>query len=349
MHVLVTGGLGQIGQVVTTRLLERGYKVRVIDTLVEQDVSAEITAANYRQADLRDFERVRVCCENIDAVVHLAAIPQPLESKSAEIFHINAGGTFNVYQAAAEAGIKRVVSASSINVLGNGYGQRFIKVHYLPIDEAHPGYTTDVYAFSKTIGEKIAAYFWRYAGISSFCLRFPFVFDAAKYPAGWMRQHVEQVQTAYETLLALPESARRQQVETFKADYLQRRRQVTQGKILFSDIFDHLEKTPGAMLLFGYADFWAILDVRDAALAVEKALQTDVRGCHPLFVTDSHNSAGLPSRDLAGLLYPKVQTWEKALTGPETLFNIDRARAVLGFEPENSVSRLWPADEDVLR
>ena len=68
-----------------------------------------------------------------------------------QIFQINAAGSFNVYQAAADAGIKRVVSASSINALGFNFGVKASRIRYLPIDEDHPNVTTDAYSFCKEV------------------------------------------------------------------------------------------------------------------------------------------------------------------------------------------------------
>jgi nucleoside-diphosphate-sugar epimerase len=97
------------------------------------------------------------------------------------LFHINCTGTFNVYQAAAEEGIKRVVSASSINALGFNFGGVPFQLSYLPIDEAHPTQTSDVYSLSKQILEDTADYFWRRDGISGVCLRLPFVSCRAQH------------------------------------------------------------------------------------------------------------------------------------------------------------------------
>jgi nucleoside-diphosphate-sugar epimerase len=73
-----------------------------------------------------------------DQVVHLAALASPVVGRPEEVFRVNAEGTFNVFQAAAEAGIRRVVQASSINALGLYYGVRTTDPLYFPVDEAAP-------------------------------------------------------------------------------------------------------------------------------------------------------------------------------------------------------------------
>ena len=179
MKILVTGGIGNIGLVVVKHLIDRGYELRVIDRKspeeLEPGLFSEVENFEYRQVDIRNFKAVKDSLEGMDSVVHLAAIPHPMIENASEIFSINAGGTFNIYQAAAEFGINRIASASSINFLGNGFGKRPIDVKYFPIDEDHPGYATDVYAFSKQLVEAIAAFFWQRDAITSACLRFPFV------------------------------------------------------------------------------------------------------------------------------------------------------------------------------
>ena len=173
MNALVTGGTGTVGRLMVSRLLRGGHRVRVIG--VEED--ADVGDAEYHQCDITDFASVREPVRGMEGVVHLAAIPHPSRSSADALFHINCTGTFNVYQAAAEEGIKRVVSASSINALGFNFGVVPFQLTYLPIDEAHPTQTTDVYSLSKQILEDTADYFWRRDGISGVCLRLLFVFD----------------------------------------------------------------------------------------------------------------------------------------------------------------------------
>jgi len=101
--------------------LERGYALRIIDQIDPKEIEPEIAAKNqdaeYQQVDIRDFQAVLESCKGVDIIVHLAAIPHHLGGKEPEISQINAGGTFNVVQAAADLGINQVVCASSINFL----------------------------------------------------------------------------------------------------------------------------------------------------------------------------------------------------------------------------------------
>ncbi|MDP6701066.1 MAG: NAD-dependent epimerase/dehydratase family protein, partial [Candidatus Latescibacteria bacterium] len=118
MQVLVTGGTGTVGRRCVARLIRAGHHVRVIGL----DQNLAIDGADFRTCNITDYTATRAQVEGIEGIVHLAAIPNPQGGTGPDIFHINCTGTYNVYQAAAEAGIKRVVSASSINALGFNFG-----------------------------------------------------------------------------------------------------------------------------------------------------------------------------------------------------------------------------------
>jgi UDP-glucose 4-epimerase len=207
MNILVTGGIGRIGRFTVAHLLDQGHQVRILDREAEADIASDvqnfIQGADYHQVDITDYANLRPHFEGMEAIVHLAAIPFPRPGMDAEIFDINCAGTFNIYQAAAEAGIRRVVSASSINALGDKFGIRPTPLHYFPIDEDHPTWTSDVYSFSKQIVEETAAYFWRREAISGVCMRFPWVFDPAQMPAEEMSQNLMRIKQAYQTLIAM--------------------------------------------------------------------------------------------------------------------------------------------------
>lgn len=338
MKILVTGGIGHIGRATVTRLLTHGHEVRMLDRIAEADITteaaAEVRGAEYRQADITDYATLRPHFAGIEAVVHLAAIPDPIPGKDAEIFEINCGGSFNVYQAAAENGIKRVVSASSINALGNGYGIREIPIHYFPLDEAHPGSTSDVYSFSKQILEEIAAYFWRREGISGACLRFPWVYDSRWFEHEHAGEFHAFIRSAYDGLMALPAAERQAQVQQTFVRLRELQVQHQNGEIDDEAMMTAIQEMPAAALTFGRNDFWAMLDKRDAAQAIEKAVLAEYTGSHPLWIVGSHNSTGLPTQGLASLMYPDVQTWTQPVEGSESLISIDKARALIGFEPE---------------
>jgi hypothetical protein len=332
MQVLVTGGTGDVGRAAVRRLAGHGHGVRVIG----RRAGMAVEGAEYRRCDITDFEALREQMEGMQAVVHLAAIRHPSMAPGQEMFRVNCGGAFNVYRAAADAGIKRIVSASSINALGYNFGIKNFKLRYFPMDEEHPSFTTDSYSFSKQIIEEIAAYFWRREGISGVCLRLPAVYEIAQGSESWLRDFVSKSMQAYRELMALPEGERQARVCQMIARFERFRTERTWEKPLEKYGMD----LPDAGLMFGRSNFWTSIDDRDSAQAIEKGLLADYEGSHPLYVNDSHNFAGIESEMLARVFFREVEARKRPIQGTESLVSIDQARALIGFEPEFSI-RDW--------
>ena len=328
MKVLITGGLGQVGREVVKRLVANGHEVKVIGRRPD----LEVEDGEYQSCDITDYASLRQQVRGIEGIVHLAAIPNPGDETSAAIFDINGAGTFNIYQAAAEEGIKRVVSASSINALGFHYSTQPFTLSYFPIDEEHPCQTTDPYSFSKQVMEDTAAYFWRREGISGVCLRLPGVFEMTAERKARIAEFTAERRQRAEELLSLPEEERQQQVREIWEEIETTRRERLLEK---RDRRQRMPRSRGSMRS-GITNFWAAIDARDSAQAIEKGLLGDYEGSHPLFVNDSHNRIGIESESLARLFFPEVTERKRPIPGTETLVSIDRARELLGFAPEYS-------------
>jgi nucleoside-diphosphate-sugar epimerase len=344
MNILLTGGTGNVGRTTVARLADNGHTLRVIG---RRD-GITIEGAEYVVCDVTDYATLREQVRGMEGIVHLSAIPWPGGAPAQDLFDINCRGTYNVYQAAAEEGIIRISCASSINALGFNYGTVPFAIRYFPIDEAHPTYTTDPSSFSKQVMEEIADYYWRRAGISSVSLRLPGVYEVHGRRVERMIQFAGRFRQAIEDLLAQPESERRERVRRAVAKYDAIRPQFSQPvsrEEMYARWRAHRDD-PDTLLLrggFGRSDFWASIDARDAAQALEKGLLADYEGSHPVFVNNSENAAGIESETLAQLFYPKVTARKRPLQGTETLVSIDRARALLGFEPEYPISQLYRA------
>jgi nucleoside-diphosphate-sugar epimerase len=255
-----------------------------------------------------------------------------------EMFRVNALGTMNVFRAAADLGIERVVCASSINALGYNFGIKFLpeQLQYFPLDEAHPTFTTDPYSFSKHVIEDIGAYFWRRESITSVFLRFPAVYDLSIPGPSILRDFVDDCYAQTSTILAMPEPARTARVQGIIDDF-ERRAAAHEWETQFDLSF------PDGAVMFGRSNFWTSLDVRDAAQAIEKSLLADIEGSHAIYVTDTHNFVGLPTRKLAAVFFPDVTTWKHPVEGTETLVSIGRAKSLIGFEPHYP----YPQDTNV--
>jgi nucleoside-diphosphate-sugar epimerase len=145
MRIAVTGGLGRLGHYVVHEL--DGHTVRVLD------IGA---AADCHHADLRDPGALRAALRDIEVVVHLGGIDRSVATDDAATMQVNAIGTWNLFEAALQMGVRRVIHCSSSSVLGLDHSNPNLPPSYLPIDEAHPLRPTDSYGVSKLCGERIA-------------------------------------------------------------------------------------------------------------------------------------------------------------------------------------------------
>lgn len=166
MRILVTGGIGKVGQAVVCELLNSpAYEITVLD----RTPGPERGPVKYLVGDIQDLGQVMEAMVGAEAVIHLAAIHNPNIATASVVYQTNVVGTFNVHHAAFRLGVKRVVSASSNAIVGWSYSDRFMP-DYLPIDEDHPLRPEDVYGLSKEIGETIASSYAR-KGLQTVMLR----------------------------------------------------------------------------------------------------------------------------------------------------------------------------------
>ena len=349
MNILLTGGTGDVGRATVARLVQNGHSVRVIGRRAYDELDRELLGehffdgAEYVQCDVNDYDALRDQVRGMQGIIHLAAIRQPMASPSQEIFRVNCSGTYNVFQAAAQEGIPKISCASSINVLGFNFGIVPFEIQYFPIDEGHPAYTTDAYSFSKQVIEEIAAYFWRREGISSVNLRFPAVYEVGQEQSDIWRMFAGNFQETFREFAILPQEEQRRKIERAIARYDATRPDragynpnvdmLARWRVLREDS-DLRLLTDG----FGYSNFWTSIDARDSAQALEKGLTADYQGSHPLFCNDSENAAGEDSERLVQTFFPDVTGRTHPLQGRETLVSINKARALIGYEPEHHIS-----------
>ena len=125
------------GTAVVRHLVGRGFDVRGLDV----DESS-FDGIDFRTCDLMVCESIAPHLADVDAVLHLAAVAAPGRAPNDRIFSVNCAGTFNVFTACAEADVRRVVVASSINAIGYFFATEPFEIDYLPVDEIHPTFTT---------------------------------------------------------------------------------------------------------------------------------------------------------------------------------------------------------------
>ena len=169
--MLVTGAAGLLGRAVLDALAASGVPATALDRTDPGDLPADRVVVG----DAGDPSVVRQALADVDAVVHLAAIPAPTLDTPLAVFGGNTRATFVVLHVAALAGVRRVVLASSMSVLGLAWAQVPLRPLYLPVDLRHPLQVSDPYALSKQADEATAAMIARRHGLAVTALRFPFL------------------------------------------------------------------------------------------------------------------------------------------------------------------------------
>lgn len=337
MRVLVTGGLGLIGRTVVNRLLAKGWDIRVIDIAKESDLPDSI----YSVCDITDFEAVRSAVRDCDAIVHMAALRSPYMASAPDLFRINVQGTFNLYEAAAHEGIKRVVQASSINAIGCAWKINDFAPPYLPIDENLPTNTDDVYSYSKQAIESIGAYYWRRDGISGVGFRFPWVYPPSYFKSEHYYERRNAMRKLMDDLLQKSEAERNSLLALARQRALDYRvtrpleYPANKPAPANDEGMDHLL---WQAYTFDRYNLWVFVHVEDAAQAVEKSLTADYEGSHPLFINDDHNWMNYDSRTLADLFFPEITDWKQDISGTQALVSINKARNLIGFAPEFTIA-----------
>jgi nucleoside-diphosphate-sugar epimerase len=269
MRIVVTGGAGKAGRWVVRDLRERGHDVLSVDL-----VRDEGPHGSSRVVDLADLGQCLEVLAGADAVVHLAAIPAPEIHPEGETFRNNILSTYNVFAAAVQQRVQRVVSASSETVLGLPFDR---PPAYAPIDEDCEPRPESSYALSKLLGEEMARQANRRSGVAFVSLRISNIMEPADYaafPGYW-------------------EDARLRRW-----------------------------------------NLWGYVDVRDVAQAVRRGIEAPVDGAPVCIVAAADTVMTRPSVDLMAEVFPDVPL-KRPVAGRETLLSIERARDVLGYDPEH--------------
>ena len=176
---LVTGGAGFIGSNIVRELLARGETVRVLDNIsTGRRVNIENVLADIEllEGDLRDAALCRQAVQGADYVIHQGAIPSVQRSVDDQLAsnEVNVDGTLNLLVAARDAGVQRLVFASSSSVYGDS--------PTLPKKEDMPSQPKSPYAVSKLAAEKYCQAFTEVYGLETVSLRYFNVFGPRQDP-----------------------------------------------------------------------------------------------------------------------------------------------------------------------
>jgi UDP-glucose 4-epimerase len=167
VKLLVTGGAGYIGSIVTGQLLGAGHDVVVLDNLERGHRQAVPAAAELRVADLLDRDAVdRTMAHGFDGVLHFAALSLVGESVAhpERYYRTNVGGTLNLLEAIVSSGVGRLVFSSTAAV----YGQP----DEVPISEDAPRRPTNAYGASKLAVDGMIGDFCAAHGLGAVSLRY---------------------------------------------------------------------------------------------------------------------------------------------------------------------------------
>ncbi len=176
---LVTGGAGFIGSNLIEALVKAGAHVRVLDNLStgrRANLAAVGDSIEWHEADVRDAEAVRRAVTGVDVVLHQAALASVPRSVAEPLTanEVNVTGTLHVLLAARDAGVRRVVIASSSSVYGNS--PTLPKIETMPVEPLSP------YAVSKLAAERYCQAFSEVYGLPTIGLRYFNVFGPRQDP-----------------------------------------------------------------------------------------------------------------------------------------------------------------------
>ena len=155
--ILITGANGRVGSALVKYIdrIGKSYTLRLADLTVTEERGIKV--------DVSDFASCKAACENVDIVIHLAGIPSP-DSPFEQILPVNIVGTYNIFQASLEAGVKRVIFASSAQAI-EGYPLD------IQVKTDMPVRPKNLYGVSKAYGEALAAYYAYQKNVEAVAIR----------------------------------------------------------------------------------------------------------------------------------------------------------------------------------
>lgn len=159
--ILLTGAGGRIGSHLAVSLADR-YDLRL---LYNRTLPETPPVADWTRADIRDIDALKPIMEGIDGIVHMAGQPSTLGTWD-EVHEQNIIGTYNVLEAARQAGVGKVVFASTNHVMGF-----YDRDGEWPIYANMPVRPDSLYGVSKAFGENLGRHYYEQFGLAFIALR----------------------------------------------------------------------------------------------------------------------------------------------------------------------------------
>jgi UDP-glucose 4-epimerase len=304
MKLLVTGGAGYIGSIVSRQLIDAGHEVVVLDNLERGHREAVAPSARLVVGDLRDAEAVAaVVSEGFDGVLHFAALALVAESVShPELYYrTNVLGTLNLLEAMRDAGVTRLVFSSTCAV----YGQP----DEVPIREDAPPRPANAYGASKLAVDEMIGSFCVAYGLGAVSLRY---FNVAGASGGAGEDHEPETHLIPNVLRTA--QGRNPQVELFGTDY----------------------PTPDGTAIRDY------IHIEDLAAAHLLALDATTPSTHQIFNLGTGNGYSVREvieavREVTGTEIPVVERERRPGDPPRLVAGAEKIRSELGWTPEHDL------------
>ncbi len=307
MKLLVTGGAGYIGSIVSRQLLDRGHEVVVLDNLERGHRAAVAPEARFVEADLRDQAQVSAAVgEGFDGVLHFAALALVSESVSypERYYRTNVTGTLNLLEAMRDAAVPRLVFSSTCAV----YGQP----DEVPIREDAPPRPANAYGASKLAVDGMIADFCVAHGLGAVSLRY---FNVAGAAGDAGEDHEPETHLIPNVLRTA--QGRNPQVEIFGTDY----------------------PTPDGTAIRDY------IHITDLSAAHLLALDAATAGEHRIYNLGTGNGYSVrevidATRQVTGAELPVVERDRRPGDPPRLVAGSEKIRTELGWEPEKDLTQM---------
>ncbi len=195
VKVLLTGASGRLGQRLCPALArEKDFLVTAVDVKVKPELDLGLKV---EQANLLDLAQVKELTMGKDVVIHMGNHSDFIPPDPYLIFNQNVCMNQHVMQSAADAGVKKILSASSIQVYGSvPFHHKDVwddQPEYLPMDEKTKENCRNPYALSKLVGEEMLKYLCRQYDIAGRAIRFPAILEGVHEYEQWrgIRPHLD--------------------------------------------------------------------------------------------------------------------------------------------------------------
>jgi len=183
MKVLITGGMGVIGSMVSSRFVQEGHRPVIMARHLDRNLIRPIEdKIDIELGDVLDLPRILSIIQSykITHIIHTAALIGALSNQNPpQSIHINVIGTLNILEAARLMKVQRVVYTSAKGIYGHIDGE-YGHPTYKPLPEDHPKRPMRIYESAKLMGEHMGQFYQRTYGLEFTALRFSMTYGPGK-------------------------------------------------------------------------------------------------------------------------------------------------------------------------